>query len=227
MQSLSIRGAHVKSSPSMLRALSFASCYVYSPGAECASSQRSRVRCSMLKSGDQRFLRICAERVRQHACGQSVLLDYFDPSDILVPIPSSEPRRTAAMSATDLLAEALIRAGLGQRVWAGLVRVHSVRKSATAPHGLRPTVQDHYASFLIDRPEDFSQSGQFLLIDDVVTKGRTLMAAAMRMHESFPSVRIRAFAMLRTLGTAPGVSRMLDPCVGQIRWRGADVHRAP
>ena len=68
---------------------------------------------------------------------------------------------------------------------------------------------------------------QVVLVDDVVTKGRTLLAAAARLHEAFPTIDIRAFALLRTMGLGQRVDRLLDPCVGEIRWRAGDAHRNP
>jgi adenine/guanine phosphoribosyltransferase-like PRPP-binding protein len=66
-----------------------------------------------------------------------------------------------------------------------------------------------------------------VLIDDVVTKGRTLLAAATRVREALPGAEIRAFALLRTMGFIQGIDRLLDPCVGEIRWRAGDAHRNP
>ena len=59
------------------------------------------------------------------------------------------------------------------------------------------------------------------------SKGRTLLAAASRVHEAFPGVQIRAFALVRTMGLIPGVQQLLDPCKGEIRWRSGDAHRSP
>ena len=66
-----------------------------------------------------------------------------------------------------------------------------------------------------------------ILVDDVVTKGRTLLAAASRLHEAFPRTRIRAFALVRTMGLIPEVPRLLDPCKGEIRWEAGDARRRP
>jgi hypothetical protein len=59
------------------------------------------------------------------------------------------------------------------------------------------------------------------------TKGRTLLAAAMRLHEAFPQARITAFALLRTLGFKDHLPGLLEPCVGRIGWRAGDTHRNP
>jgi len=214
----------------MMRTVAFASCYVYSPCGSCPSSERSRHLRALLKAGDARFIFKYALRVRQQASECSVLAGFFDASDVLVPVPGSEPRSPAAsrgMSVTEHLATALVREGLGQCVWAGLHRVCAVSKSATAAAGERPTVSKHYHSFAIQSVNQFPGAAQIVLIDDVVTRGRTLLAAATRLHEAFPRARIRAFALLRTMGLIPDVNQLLDPCVGEIRWRGGDAHRNP
>ena len=59
------------------------------------------------------------------------------------------------------------------------------------------------------------------------TKGRTLLAAASRVQEAFPQARIRAFALVRTMGFIFGINQLLDPCKGVIRWRFGDAQRRP
>jgi hypothetical protein len=68
---------------------------------------------------------------------------------------------------------------------------------------------------------------RLLLIDDVVTKGRALLAAAMRLHEAFPQARVSAFALLRTLGFKDHLEGLLEPSVGRIGWRAGAAHRNP
>jgi predicted amidophosphoribosyltransferase len=215
----------------MIRGVRFASCYVYSPIGSCETSECSRMLCSLLKAGDSRFILKYAVRVRQQASENPGLAGFFDAGDILIPVPRSVPRSKADVSVTERLAAALVSEGLGRCAWSGLRRVIAVRKSATAPPGGRPTVGKHYDSFAIECADPLPilacGLGQIVLIDDVVTRGRTLLAAAARLHETYPSARIRAFALLRTMGMVPGVDRLLDPCVGEIRWRAGDAHRFP
>lgn len=215
----------------MIRGVRFASCYVYSPIGSCETSECSRLLCSLLKAGDSRFILKYAVRVRQQASENPGLAGFFDAGDILIPVPRSVPRGKADVSVTERLAAALVSEGLGRCAWSGLRRAIAVRKSATAPPGARPTVGKHYDSFAIECADPLPilacGLGQIVLIDDVVTRGRTLLAAAARLHETYPSARIRAFALLRTMGMVPGVDRLLDPCVGEIRWRAGDAHRFP
>jgi adenine/guanine phosphoribosyltransferase-like PRPP-binding protein len=83
----------------------------------------------------------------------------------------------------------------------------------------------HYDSFYVEPPTEAPEG--IVLIDDVITKGRTLLAAASRLHEAFPDTRIRAFALLRTMGLISAIENLLCPCKGQIRWKGGDAHRSP
>jgi len=48
----------------------------------------------------------------------------------------------------------------------------------------RPTVARHYDSFVVGRMDSLCERPHFVLIDDVVTKGRTLLAAAARLQEA-------------------------------------------
>ena len=65
------------------------------------------------------------------------------------------------------------------------------------------------------------------LVDDVVTKGRTLLACAMRLREVYPQAELRAFALVRTMGLVPDIEQLIQPCDGQISWVGDDAQRDP
>jgi predicted amidophosphoribosyltransferase len=187
--------------------------------------EQSRLLRTLLKAGNEKFMLKYAVRVRQQSTGSSELAGFFGSTDVLVPVPGSTPEMDSRIWAAEHLASALINVGLGGSYWPGLKRVSAVRKSATAPPGARPSVSLHYQSFCID---SFSAAPErFILVDDVITKGRTLLAAAIRLHEAFPAAEIRAFALVRTMGLVPEVGHLLEPCKGRIRWRAGDADRSP
>jgi phosphoribosylpyrophosphate synthetase len=66
-----------------------------------------------------------------------------------------------------------------------------------------------------------------VLVDDVITKGRTLFAAAARLRHEFPQLDIRAFALVRTLGFLSRLDRAFAPCQGVVYWAGGDTRREP
>ena len=208
----------------MIDGIPFGSCYVYSPGGAGAASERSRLLRELLKAGDANFMIKYARRVRQQSQSASCLGGFFCPEDVLVPVPRCSPKSRGPWVAAEL-AQALVSAGVGARTWPGLRRVHAVRKSATAWRGSRPSVAVHYHSFFVEQTS--SRIASLVLIDDVITRGRTLLAAAARLRESFPHAPLRAFALLRTRGRVSGVERLLDPCMGEICWNGVDALRVP
>jgi predicted amidophosphoribosyltransferase len=208
----------------MIESLAYASCYVYSPAGKGRVCEHSRMLRTLLKEGDARFMLKYALRVHQQIEPWEKLAGFFRSDDLLVPVPGSSPIRRGAWAAADL-AFALAHEGMGGTVWQGLRRVLAVPKSATAAPGGRPTVSRHYHSFCMERPSVVP--GGVVLIDDVVTKGRTLLAAAVRVRETLPGARVRAFALLRTMGMIANIDHLLDPCTGEIRWRFGDAQRSP
>lgn len=57
------------------------------------------------------------------------------------------------------------------------------------------------------------------LVDDFVTKGRTLLAAATVLRAAFPNARVKAFALIRTIGLVPEPPQLVDPVLGAITWQ--------
>src|ERR1017187_4225231 len=107
----------------VIRHVTFASCYVYSPGGASAVSARSRQLRSLLKAGDAHFMFKYAVRVRQQVADHAPLAGFLGPSHVLVPIPGSAPSAARSVSVADHLAMALIEEGLGQSIWNGLHRI--------------------------------------------------------------------------------------------------------
>lgn len=202
----------------------FASCYVYSPAGDSAVCARSRLLRALLKEGDARYMAKYAAQVRRQTQPPSVLAGFFLSGAVLVPVPRSAPRVGGLWPAEEL-ARALVQEGVGSTIWPGLRRISAVRKSATSAKGWRPSVAQHYDTLRLEPLE--LRPGSVVLVDDVITKGRTLLAAAARVREALPGVHIRAFALLRTLGLTSEIKTLLEPCTGEIRWTSRDARRVP
>ncbi len=201
----------------------FAACFVYSPRGAGVLCEASRRLCARVKAVDHEWLPHYAGVVhRTSLCDPQLRI--FARDVVLVPVPGSVPSSDAP-SAAEQLVWALSAVGLAGRVWPGLERRFAVRKSATALTGERPTVHEHFESFSVACLPSAPQ--RIVLVDDVITKGRTLLAAAMRLHQQFPHAEIRAFALVRTLGFRLRLERLIEPCSGVIRWAGGDAWREP
>ncbi len=123
------------------------------------------------------------------------------------------------------ISEALVAAGLGASVVPCVERVTAVAKSASAAPGQRPTIATHIESMqvLIQAP-----AARITVIDDVVTRGATLFAAASLLASTFPLADVRAFALIRTRGLQADIEQVVDPTVGTItRNRWGDANRDP
>lgn len=106
-----------------------------------------------------------------------------------------------------------------------LERVKAVPKSAFAAAGARPKPMEHYDSIQVTKMVTDRES--LCLVDDVITKGATLLAAASRLQETYPTAKITAFAVVRTLGFVDDIQRIVEPALGTITLRSDEAFREP
>jgi adenine/guanine phosphoribosyltransferase-like PRPP-binding protein len=66
-----------------------------------------------------------------------------------------------------------------------------------------------------------------VIVDDVITKGSTALAAGSRLAEVYPNVDIKVFALVRTKGLVPDIQQILDPATGIVRLVGDEGDRQP
>jgi len=217
-------GSGVICAPAPLCSVTFASCYVYSPRAHGWLAEASRRLCDRVKSSDPVWLPRYAGFVYRSSLWDRQLSALFSPDAVLVPVPGSACSGEGPWVASRL-ALALSEVGFALPIWMGLRRRYAVTKSATAPSAGRPTVYQHYDSFAAEAPANTVH--RLVLIDDVITKGRTLLAAAARLGSELPLADIRGFALIRTVGFVHQIKRLEDSCHGVVRWAGGDARREP
>lgn len=213
----------------MLSELRFASHFAYSPRGASEAAVRSREIRDLLKQNrrvapELTAAELLARRVRE-AVDRGRYRGYFDRHAAVVPAPRSSRLLPGALWPALELAAAIVAEGLGSRVLPCLERTEAVPKAAFAASGQRPTAMDHYRT--IACAPSVPPPSVILLVDDIVTKGATLLGSAARLRETFPVARMAAFAAMRTLGLQPDIEELLDPCEGLIRWEGPDALRIP
>ncbi|HYL04957.1 MAG TPA: phosphoribosyltransferase [Thermoanaerobaculia bacterium] len=190
----------------MLSSLPFASFLAYSPHGQSAAEQAATTICREIKRdgyvrrkhGEERIIPYAVRRLRE--CLTAGLADFLAADVVLVPAPGSAPllpRQPNAPWISRRICEELRAAGFGCRMDALLLRRQAVAKSAFARRGARPGVQEHYDSFEV-APRLGEPPARITLIDDVITRGATLLAGASRLAEAFPDATVRAFALVRT-----------------------------
>ncbi len=204
----------------------FGSCFVYSPHGTGETARYSRSVCLRVKTSDVEWLPRYVETVLDHCDLGQELVGFFSRETVLVPVPTYLRCTQRRVWGAACLASCLKEVGVPGTIWRGLQRIDAVRKSSTACGSKRPSVQKHYESLVVARaPQRVPE--RLLLIDDVVSSGRTLLACSIRLRERFPQTPIAAFALIRTLGFVREIPRLVVPCVGRITWTGVDARRYP
>lgn len=208
----------------LLSSLSFAALLIYSPRGQTAASVNSRNVCYRIKQGDPTILALAADRTL--AALATHFGDFLGSDVTLIPAPRSAPLyRPDAFWPGKLVCDAFLARGLGKEILPCLRRTIAVQKSAVAAPGRRPDVEEHLASMDLDH--QIIWPSQVTIVDDVLTRGATLLAAASLIAAAAPATTIRAFALVRTKGLLPEVDRTLEPTSGIITFSNGVLDRQP
>ncbi|QMW02278.1 phosphoribosyltransferase [Spirosoma foliorum] len=207
--------------------LNYATVANYSPKGNSKVSRDSRDACFRLKNGNAEALRRFANYLKGQFEGTDIFNDFFGDNVVLVPVPRSSLLVAGGLWPSKLIADELVDVGLAGRVEPYLERVHPIKKSSISSPGNRPTVEDQYKSLFV-RELEVVPPERITLIDDVLTKGRTSFACALRLAEAFPDTPIRVFASIRTQGLTHDITQFIELAIGDITFDGnADVNRHP
>jgi predicted amidophosphoribosyltransferase len=214
----------------LLSRITFGSFLVYAPRGTSELSNKAKQFVRALK--EERFIGTPPQSPSQFAARRfaerhpnRIMEEVFGAAPLLVPVPRSSRPVDGGIWPAYNIASALVANGIGTAVLPCLQRVKAVPKSAFATLGTRPKPLDHYAS--IAAAKMVADREELCLVDDVITKGATLLAAASRLRETYPNANIVAFALVRTMGFVDDIDRMIEPAVGTITLRGDDAVRDP
>lgn len=216
----------------MISDVRFGAFLAYSPRGTSEISRRSEAICRRIKADGPShepllsMVEYAVQRLPDRASDD--LLRLLDPRAVLIPMPRSAPfppKQPNVLWVPRRICESLVAQGLGASVLPCVERVAQVPKSAFARPGERPTVQAHLDSMRVTATLEPPE--RIVLVDDVVTKGATLLAAASVVRHAFPEADVACFALIRTLGLQPEIERIVDPIVGVIKNRRGEADRQP
>lgn len=211
--------------PSCLSELGFASLLQYSPDGVSAVSLASREHVRWIKLGSPAHMdRIGLRSAECSARGD--LGDTFEVDATLVPVPRSKPQRAGSLWPARRIAEELLGRGLGRELLTLLERRVPIEKSALLRVGsMRPGPEDHIRTIAVVDALQVS-SRRIVLVDDVVTRGATLLGCATLLLRVLPRVEIRTFAAVRTT-SGQDIDGMLAAVMGVITYTNGRLHREP
>jgi len=146
--------------------------------------------------------------------------DLFTEDSALVPAPGSAPLHKSGgvqLWPTLRLSEELVSAGFGSEVVPLLKRVTAVPKSAYAKPGERPGPEQHAQSMAVTTSLTVT-ARRLVIVDDVLTRGATMLGCASRLAEAYPETEIIGFALARTRRIS--FDNPIDPAVNEVRSPG-------
>lgn len=144
----------------------------------------------------------------------AVVRNVMGGDTIAVPVPGSAVRRHGSLWVPERICEALQRRRLVAAVEPMVQRMVTVPKSAFAMRGQRPTAQRHYETMAATRLEEPPE--RVILVDDIVTSGATILAAASRVADLYPEATVLGFAVARAVSTGDFDSAR-EPVRGWVR----------
>jgi predicted amidophosphoribosyltransferase len=137
----------------------------------------------------------------------------FAGKPVLVPTPSSSLKKPGSLDVPTRIAFALQKK-LGNEVAECLIRVKPLPKSATSAASGRSTAAQRFDSLQVQ--EILTKPEWILLVDDVVTRGATVLGAANRLAKSYPDARIAAFMVLRSVSNPSEFKGVRESVCGSI-----------
>jgi len=214
----------VKKLPPLPSEVPYGALLVYSPRGSSEISVKSREVCYGIKNDRPGLIARAAEVLGEKLT--EGLQDFFGEDRILVPLPRSSPMKEGALWPGLRICEEIEKRGLVREVRPCLERRSSVTKSSTAEKGGRPDPEIHAGT--MECIGDLLPH-QFTLVDDVITRGSTLIGAAAVLKAAFPNATIRGFAVVRTIGKGKSedVEKIVSPCAGVVRFEHGILNREP
>ena len=208
--------------------LEFASLLQYSPRGTAEISQQSRdVTYAIKQDGvykNRNMIDFIAEVVQQEFSNHPFLTDYFNSETTLVPIPRSGTRQPDALWPPLRICEALLHRGLARDILPCLERHTPLRRASTG--GTRPNPQQHFDSIRQQSQTTTTPPTQITLVDDVITRGSSLVGMYPHLKAAYLGIPIRCFAVVRT-ESSDEVATIRDPTQGMVTYHSGNCVRRP
>jgi len=215
-----------------LSSVRYGSFLAYAPRGTSEESAKAKRIAYAIKNVRPGLLKSVVSRLRaeMQPGGRAAALNEVLGDDVLVvPCPKSSPLVKGALWPSKEICDELVAQGLAMSSAPILERVKAVPKSSTSAVGERPKPLDHMRSMaVLKQPElDLQKITKVTIVDDVITRGATLIAAASLLQQRFPEAEIRIFGLVRTKSYDAEVGAILDPVIGDVVFNGVDADRKP
>jgi len=179
----------------------------------------------VLKNGrevkSENFIQYIARYIKENLNEEKFAkkFSFFGNDTLLIPIPKSSLMKEGTLWVPKRIAQELEKQGLGRYVDL-LERIYPVNKSSTSLPKDRPKPEDHYNSIKVkNQLIEVGENTKFVLVDDVITRGSTLLGCANKILDVWNHADIYGFAVFRTISNHYEFKNFLDPITGIIKYR--------
>lgn len=198
--------------PSSIK-IQYGTFFRYSPKGTTEKGKKSLQICGKLKNGD----RITSNKVASYISKNhlSFFEDFFGENTLLVPMPRSAPLfNSEALWPAKIICEEFQKESLGLEVREILLRTSKVPKSSFQNGANnRPSIEEHLKSF--ESISILIPYNNIVIIDDVLTLGRTSAAAYITLKEQYPDKNISIFSVMRTRSLTDE-NILIEPQISQM-----------
>jgi len=154
-----------------------------------------------------------AKEVKEKLVINPEFSEFFGDNVFLVPAPKSSLTKPGTLCVPKRLAEEFSKIRIGT-ILDCLERITEVTKSSLSNPKDRPKPIDHYNSIIVKRVNQNPM--KILLIDNIITRGATILGCASKLRESFPNASIKAFVVLQAISNSKNFKSIEDPYTGDI-----------
>lgn len=149
----------------------------------------------------------------------AILRQVLDGKAVLVPVPRSSITRPGTYWPALEICKALVAHRLARSVEQLLSRTQAIAKSSGQTRASnRPSPADHYRTISVTKTL-LGLDGPVVLVDDVITRGSTLLGCAVLLRDTFPDLEVRLFALARTTsGGMADIADWFDPVLGSVAY---------
>lgn len=208
----------------LLKSVICKSLFSYTPKPDSDRSQEAKTMTYNVKNDSMVAEGVTmSKHVAQKISQEAKLSDYFPFGTILVPVPRSSLSSECGLWPAKRITEALSEVGIGMSVDC-LRRIQAVPQSSRSKSKNRPKPLEHYNTMEVQGT--LTRPSRIVLVDDVVTSGATILAAASRIKEAFPDVQPEAFAVVKTVSDQNAFVEWYVPQTDMIKLYGERTRRS-